>query len=94
MIRAIPLEPGSAHLAFRVELSGVSVRIRLDWLTRFGYYTTRIDGPDGLLVAGAGLHPDMNLLVDVPSIPGRLYIDGVAPTVGNLGDDARLVYET
>lgn len=94
MKRTIPLQPGSAHLSFRVELSGTPVRVRLDWLTRYGYYTTRVDGPDGLLVAGAGLHPDMDILVDVPSIPGRLYIDGQAPTVDNLGVEAKLVYET
>ena len=94
MIREIPLQPGNAHLSFRVELSSVSVKVRLDWLTRYGYFNAHITGPDGVLTAGKGLHPDMDLLVDVPSIPGRLYIQGQAPTVDNLGTDARLVYET
>lgn len=94
MIREIPLQPGNAHLSFRVELSGTSVRVRLNWLTRFGYYTVQIEGPDGVLAKGMGLHPDMDLLVDVPSIPGQLYIDGPAPKVDNLGREARLVYET
>jgi len=94
MIREIPLQPGNAHLSFRVELSGTPVKIRLDWLTRYGYFNAQVSGPDGVLTAGKGLHPDMDLLVDVPGIPGRLYIDGAAPTVDNLGREARLVYET
>lgn len=94
MIREIPLQPGNAHLSFRVELSGTRVRVRLNWLTRFGYFQAIVSDDADVLVAGVGLHPDMDLLVDVSSIPGRLYVQGAAPTVDNLGRDAKLMYET
>lgn len=89
----IPLDPGHAHFRFRTTLDGVTLGFRFDWLTRWGYFHVTITRAGETLVAGRGLHPDIDLLEGLGLGIGRLYIDGEAPTPDNLGVTNTLRYE-
>lgn len=91
-MRTINLQQGAAHQRFRVNLDGESVEIRLNWLTRFGYYTVDITVNGERQASGRGLHPEVNLL-EGTDVGGQLYIKGAQPTPANLTIDNRLVYE-
>ena len=89
--RRIPVEPG-AHVSFRVTLDDKALKIRLNWLTRFEYFSVDIDVDGERVASGRGLHPEINLL-EGTEVSGRLFISGAQPTPGNLGDSAVLRYE-
>jgi len=90
--RTIPLENGQAHIRFRVNLDGTVVSVRLNWLTRFEYYSVDLFVDDAPVATGRGLHPEINLLENT-DIEGRLYLEGAQPTPKNLNVDNRLRYE-
>lgn len=90
--RTIPLQP-AAHLSFRITLDDVSVKLRINWLTRFGYFVLDIDADGERVVSGRGLHRGVNLL-EGTDIGGRLSVEGAEPTPDTLGDTAKLRYET
>lgn len=91
-MRTINLQQGSAHQRFRVNLDGRSVEVRLNWLTRFGYFSVDIDVEGERQASGRGLHPEINLL-EGTDVEGALYIKGLQPTPANLTVDNSLVYE-
>lgn len=88
----IPLPQGQAHLRFTIDL-GVRLQVRLDWLTRWGYYHVELYREESLLLAGRGLHPGVDLLSDLSLGVGSLYLDGEEPTPANLGEANTLVHE-
>lgn len=92
MTRTIPLNNGQAHFRFRVNLGGTVVRVRVNWLTRYEYFTVDLSTDEGPLVLGKGLHPQVDLL-EGTGVPGRLYIEGAEPTPDNLNVDNKLRYE-
>lgn len=93
--RTIPIRRPSAHFTFDVDLQGKRIRIRLDWLTRFEYYTTALSDleTDKVIVAGVGLHPDVDLLQNTDTDVGKLYLTGTPPTPDNLGSANSLIWE-
>ena len=91
-MRTISLQQGAAHQRFRVNLDNQSVEVRLNWLTRFGYYSVDISVDGERQASGRGLHPEINLL-EGTSVAGELYILGRQPTPNNLTVDNRLVYK-
>ena len=88
----IKLPNGRAHFRFNVELSGVSLRFRIDWLTRWDYFIVTIVRDGEALIAGRGLHPDIDLLQGLGLEIGTLTLRGRAPTPDNLGVRNELVY--
>lgn len=91
-IRTIPVEP-AAHLSFRVTLDDVQVKLRINWLTRFGYFVFDLDADGERITSGRGLHRGLNLL-EGTRIGGRLFVDGIRPTPNTLGRESVLKYET
>lgn len=92
--RRIDLEPDTPHQRFQTELSGELVAIELHWLTEWEYFRADIYDDDGEpITLGRGLHPDQDLLAGTGAGLGKLYLEGRAPTVANLGEDNRLIHE-
>ncbi len=96
MKRTVPIRRPSPHFTFNLDLSGTRVQVRLDWLTRFGFYVATITDLESeeTLIAGAGLHPGMNLLQDTAMESGKLYLEGSPATPSNLGEANSLIWET
>jgi hypothetical protein len=92
MIRTIPLNNNQAHFRFRVNLDGTVVRVRVNWLTRYEYFTVDLSTDEGPLISGRGLHPQVDLL-EGTGIGGRLFLEGAEPTPENLNVDNKLRYE-
>lgn len=91
-MKTIPLENGQSHFRFRVNLGGTVVRVRVNWLTRYEYFTVDLSDDSGPLISGRGLHPQVNLL-EGTGLGGSLYIEGDEPTPDNLGVNNKLRYE-
>ena len=89
----IPLPTGEPHLRFTVNLGGVRLRVKLDWLERWGYYHVTLLRDEEVLRAGLGLHPDVDLLFGLGLGVGALYLRGQPATPNNLGNTNELVYE-
>ena len=89
----IPLPQGRPHIRFTADLGGVRLRLRLDWLTRWGYFNVELYRDESLLIGGVGLHPGVDLLDGLDLGVGQLYLDGAAPTPANLGEANTLVHE-
>lgn len=96
MKRTIPIRRPSPHFDFDLDLRGQRIRVRLDWLTRWEFYLATITclEDDEILVAGIGLHPDVDLLVYTGTDCGKLYLSGDPATPDNLGIANELVWET
>lgn len=92
-MRTIPLPKGLSHLEFDVSLSGTRLRIRFDWMTRLEYYVATIQRGGETLLAGRGVHPDIDLLRGLRLGIGALYMSGSSPTPDNLGGNAKLIYD-
>lgn len=90
-IRELPLQPNQAHFTFRANLDDFNVRVRCNWLERFGYFSVDISVDGQPVVSGIGLHPNVNLL-EGTDIGGELFIEGAQPTVANIGQNAKLKY--
>lgn len=89
----IPLNSGSAYQRFTVTLSGRKIRFELRWLTRFSVFLVDIYESDAPLVLGRALHPEQNLLDGVIADLGSITLTGSPATLGNLGQNNKLVYE-
>lgn len=90
----IPLRSNAPHQRFTVELDGVRLRIRLDWLIRGEYFTVQIERDGEVIAAGRGLHPEIDLLQGLRLGIGRLYLQGNAPTPQTLGVTSELRYDS
>ena len=90
--RTIPLPTGQAHIKFRANLDGHSVRVRLNWLERYGYYTADLEIDGEPAANGRALHPGVDLL-DATDVAGRLFLDGKQPRPDNLNVANKLRYE-
>lgn len=89
----IPLESGFSFIKFKVVLSSRLFTFRLRWMTAYQFYSVDvIEGTDDV-VLGRGLHPDTDLFEGLNLNVGRLYLDGDAATVDNLGSSNVLRYE-
>lgn len=89
----IPLSPGNAHLRFRADLGDIVIGVRLDWLTRYGYFNVELSRGDEVIARSRALHPDIDLLEGLGLDAGRLYLDGKPATPDNLGEANKLRYE-
>jgi len=96
MKRTIPIRRPSPHFTFEVDLSGQRVQVRLDWLTRFAFYIATLTclEDDEVLVAGVGLHPEVDILRNTATDCGKLYLSGAPATPDNLGTDNAIIWET
>lgn len=90
-MRKIPLRQGQAHFRLRTTLAERQIELRVDWLTRYGYYSADIYVDGELVTAGRGMHLGVNLL-RYTDVPGELAITGVEPTPETIGRTANLVY--
>lgn len=92
MREEIPLEPDS-YQRFTVPLSGRPITISLRWLHQYGFYAVDIVENGVAITQGRGLHPGINLLAGLNTGLGTLMLEGRQPTLENLGQRNRLVYE-
>ena len=93
--RTIPIRTPRAHLSFDIEPKGTRLRVRLDWLTRFDYYTAQVSRPGGeVLIAGRGLHPGVDVFQEIFLDIGKLFLRGQNATPDNLGRDNQIILET
>lgn len=94
MIRTIPLRAGAPFQRFRVDLSGTTVRVRLYWSTRFGFYCVDLHRGETPIALGRAMHPGIDLLAGLNLGLGALYLEGSAATIANVGIDNKLRHET
>lgn len=94
MAHTIPLRRGLSHFTFRVRLEGVDFRVRLDWLTRYGYFNAVVFRDGQAIIAGRGLHPGVDLLAGLRLGVGELKLEGDPATPDNLGVTNSLVHES
>ena len=91
-MKVINLPSGKAHFQFDVELSGVRLRVRLDWLTRWGYYNVTLYRLGAVVARSRALNPDTDLLRGLELGIGSLMLTGAEPTPENLGVKNSLIY--
>ena len=93
MIQTIPLQNGNAFTRFSVNLNNTLVTFRIRWQTRYGLFLVDLLDGNTVIVAGRGLHPDIDLLGGTVNDIGRIWLEGEAPTIANLGVGNKLRYE-
>ncbi|EMB4322236.1 hypothetical protein RJ492_001208 [Pluralibacter gergoviae] len=93
-MKIIPLNSGFAYQRFSVQLGNHFLKFRLEWLTRFKYYTVDIYENDQPIVLGRALHPGVNLVAGLNTDIGIISLEGESPTVANLGKSNQLRWYT
>lgn len=87
----------SAAQSFSAQLGANTLRFKIQWQERFGYFRVDISTSTGLvLTQGRIMHPDINLLANIYPRPtqsyGTLVLTGEPATPLNLGVDNKLVW--
>lgn len=90
----IPLTSGDAFQTFSVTLGETQLKIALRWSTRYEFYSVDIHQGSKAIIKGRGLHPNIDLLQDLHTGLGKLYLEGLPATPDNLGLENKLRYET
>ena len=90
----ISLVGATAFYEFNVEIAGQVAYIKMHWSTIGEFYRVTITLGDDTIVKGKGLHPGIDLLKSTDLEIGQLYLEGITPTLENIGIDNRLIYES
>lgn len=92
--QVIPLRGGASrsHQTFSAQLGDELYDFELDYLTGVGQWSMRINRNGDLLVAGAMLQPNADIIEPWNLDIGRLIMVGNEPTLDNLGETNSLVW--
>lgn len=88
----IPLDTIPSQI-FTVTLSDRSITIKIRWLHQYKFFAVDILEGDEPITLGRGLHPGIDLLAGLNTGLGTLMLEGRQPTLENLGQRNRLIYE-
>ena len=91
----IPIQGGlvNAHQVFFVQLGENFLEFRLNYITRFATWSLDIYKEGELLIAGAMLASGADITKNYNADIGRLLFVGDDPTIENLGQSNKLVWE-
>lgn len=96
MSREIPLRPSTPNQTFSVNLGDYTLEFAFFWVARFDYFRVNIRDVtnDGVVLTNGRIaHPNVNLLNGLNDKYGRVYMTGPAATLGNVGTQAKLMWE-
>jgi len=87
----------SAAQSFSAQLGANTLRFKIQWQERFGYFRVDISTSTGLvLTQGRIMHPEVDLLASIYPKPmqgyGTIFLTGEPATPSNLGIDNKLVW--
>ena len=91
----IPLSCGAinSHQNFTIQLGENFLEFTINYITRSGEWSVDIRDEGILIVAGAMLNPNSNIIKNYNVNIGRLVFVGDKPTLDNLGKSNSLVWE-